>query len=76
MNRLALVHVEDDLDKQAIRYRIAELGRDLIRLEHWTADAYARRSWVRVGELLAERDAVRERRSELMREIWRPTRRV
>jgi hypothetical protein len=54
---------------------IHQLGRDMVRLEAWAAEAAARRRWMRVGEINEERDQARERRSQLMREVWEPRRR-
>jgi hypothetical protein len=54
---------------------IRQLGLDMVRLEAWAAEAAERRMWMRVGEINEERDEARERRSQLIREVWEPRRR-
>jgi hypothetical protein len=57
-----------------LRQEIRELAYDMVQLEQWAREAYARRNWMRVGELNSQRDELRERRSALMREVWKPRR--
>lgn len=46
------------------------LANEMVWLEQWAKEAYARKRWVRVGELHTQREEVQQRRSELMRELW------
>jgi len=49
---------------------IVVLAHDMVRLEAQTRRAREQRLWARVGDLEAEREQVREHRSELLREFW------
>ena len=62
-------------DFLSVYQEIRELGHDLVRLEFWAAEAARKQQWIRVGEINSEREDVRERRSQLMREVWEPRRR-
>jgi len=63
-------------DLLSVYQEIRELAYDLVRLEAWAAEAARRQQWIRVGEINSERDEVRERRSQLIREVWTPLRRA
>jgi hypothetical protein len=63
-------------DFRPVYQEIRELGLDMVRLEAWACEAAEHGEWIRVGELNAERDEVRERRSQLIREVWSPRRRA
>jgi hypothetical protein len=49
---------------------IRQLALDMLRFEVWKRQAAERFEYMVVAELDAQRDLARERRSDLMREIW------
>jgi hypothetical protein len=55
-------------------FEIRQLAMDMIRLEGWARDAAERRRFERVAELHWRRELAMERRSRLMRELWRDRR--
>jgi hypothetical protein len=56
-------------------FEIRSLAVQMVRFETWAREATERRRWQRVTEYLRERDLARERRSQLMRELWEARRR-
>jgi hypothetical protein len=52
-------------------FEIRQLAVDMIRLEAWARDAAERRRFDRAAELHWQRELAMERRSRLMRELWR-----
>jgi hypothetical protein len=64
----------DEVEAELL-FQIRQLAGDMIRLEGWARDAAARRRFDRVTELQWQRELAIERRSRLMRELWRDRRR-
>jgi hypothetical protein len=60
----------DDVDAELL-FEIRQLAVEMIRLERWGRDAAERRRFDRVAELHWQRELAMERRSRLMRELWR-----
>lgn len=54
-----------------LRAEISQLARDMVRLEQLAKDAADRHRWNYVATLRERRLLVQERRSDLMRELWR-----
>ena len=52
-------------------FEIRQLAADIIRLEGWARDAAERRRFDRAAELHWQRELAMERRSRLMRGLWR-----
>jgi len=53
-----------------MRQECRALAHDMVRVEEWAIAACVRRQFYRVAELHTEREAIRERRSLLLRELW------
>ena len=49
---------------------IRGLAQQMLRMDLWIREAYIRRKFVRVGELVTQREGVRQRRSDLMRDLF------
>jgi hypothetical protein len=58
-----------ELEASLLR-EVRQLALDMIRLETWARQAHDRGAFARMLELQARRTTVRERRSELLRQIW------
>jgi hypothetical protein len=69
-----VIGVYDEIEAELL-FEIRQLAVDMIRLEGWARDAADRRRFDRVTELHWQRELAMERRSRLMRELWRDRRR-
>jgi hypothetical protein len=65
-----VIGVFDDVEVEVL-FEIRQLAVDMIRLEGWARDASERRRFDRLAELQWQRELAMERRSRLMRELWR-----
>jgi hypothetical protein len=65
-----MIGLFDEVEAELL-FEIRQLAADMIRLEDWARDAAERRHFERVGELHWQRELAMERRSRLMRELWR-----
>jgi hypothetical protein len=59
----------DDVEFE-MKQECRELAHEMVRVEEWAFTACARRQFYRVAELHTQREAIRQRRSELLRELW------
>jgi hypothetical protein len=60
-----------DVVEVELLFEIRQLAVDMIRLDGWERAAAERRRFDRVAELRWQRELAMERRSRLMRELWR-----
>jgi hypothetical protein len=68
--RSLVIGLYDEVEVELL-FQIRQLAVDMIRLEGWAREAAERRRFDRVAELHWQRELAMERRSRLMRELWR-----
>jgi hypothetical protein len=59
----------DAVDEELLA-QVRELAFEMLQMDRQIAEADQRDDWPRMGDLIAVRDHLVHRRSELMREVW------